>query len=179
MPNRYYVANATGGYDGPFEADAVREKVRAGQINPATQVFREHGQQWQPLSTVPELIPAGPLRQPPPPRPGGAPPTQAPLLGGVGQNSMNAAMHLPKLGFVAPVLVTLFCCVLGGIISLVYTSKANTAAVTGDVHGYEGAKRARTGWIVASVVIGFIAIALWVVMVFMAEFAAQSAEYGY
>lgn len=72
---------------------------------------------------------------------------------------------LPKISYVGPILVTVFCCLIGGIASLVYTANANTAMATGDVRAYEKAKKNRDGWIVASVIIGVIAVGIQIAIV--------------
>ena len=54
---------------------------------------------------------------------------------------------LPKLGFTTPILATLFCCTIGGIVALVYTSSANSAQTMGE---YNKAKKGRDTWLMIS-----------------------------
>lgn len=63
---------------------------------------------------------------------------------------------LPKQSYVLPVLVTVLCCVIGGIAAVVYTSQANTAAELGDLDAYDKALRYRKGWMIASVILGIV-----------------------
>ncbi len=61
-----------------------------------------------------------------------------------------------RAGYVGPVLVTIFCCVIGGVVSLVYTAKANSAAVAGEPYEFERNKKYRDGWMIASIILGLL-----------------------
>ncbi|PZU27720.1 MAG: RDD family protein [Stenotrophomonas sp.] len=50
--SQWYYADAQRERHGPIEADALREKFRAGEIDLDTLVWREGMQQWQPLSAI-------------------------------------------------------------------------------------------------------------------------------
>ena len=50
--SQWYYADAQRERHGPIEADALREKFRAGEIDLGTLVWREGMQQWQPLSAI-------------------------------------------------------------------------------------------------------------------------------
>lgn len=50
--SQWYYADAQRERHGPIEADALREKFRAGEMDLGTLVWREGMQQWQPLSAV-------------------------------------------------------------------------------------------------------------------------------
>jgi membrane protease subunit (stomatin/prohibitin family) len=54
LPAAFYVALA-GQQAGPFDADAVRQRVAAGQITAATLVWRQGMAAWTPAGQVPEL----------------------------------------------------------------------------------------------------------------------------
>lgn len=144
MTTRYYVHGSfrSGSVEGPFEAKMIRKMLQANELSANTQVCVEGTEEWKPLSAVPELGPTGS---------GSAPPPAAPPLPTAG---------LPKAGYVGPVLATIFCCLIGGIVSIVYTSKANTALVTGDMAAYRSAMSTRQGWITASVIIGLLIAAV-------------------
>jgi hypothetical protein len=67
---------------------------------------------------------------------------------------------LPRVGYTVPVLLTILFCVIGGIVAVVYTSKANTAAELGDVAQYKSAKSTRNGWMIASLLVGLIILGI-------------------
>ncbi len=74
--------------------------------------------------------------------------------------SRKAGPSLPRVSYVMPVLMTVFCCVIGGIVCVVYTSKANTAAELGDAASYQSAMSRRRGWMIANGVLFLIIVAL-------------------
>ena len=84
---------------------------------------------------------------------------------------------IAQLGFAFPILVTIFCCLIGGIIAIVYTSKANTAAVVGNRIEFEGARRVRNGWMIASAAIGGGIVLLYIVL-FVVALIASAASAG-
>jgi len=68
----------------------------------------------------------------------------------------GAGMQLEPQGYVGPILVTVLCCLIGGIIAIVYTGKANSAARVGDQREYDRACKIRDGWMLASIIIGLL-----------------------
>ena len=83
---------------------------------------------------------------------------------GTGTNS--PVVEAPKDGVTVPVkvsnhmipaiLTTIFCCLVGGIVSIIYASKVNTRLAQGDIAGAQSASKTALGWIIANVVIGAI-----------------------
>ena len=59
------------------------------------------------------------------------------------------------------IVVTLFCCTVGGIVSIVYSVQANAAAKNGDAIAIDKAARAKN-WLVASVVLGLLTNGLYI-----------------
>ena len=57
---------------------------------------------------------------------------------------------------VGAVLTTLFCCLIGGIIAIVYASQVNTKLAQGDIAGAQAASRTANGWIIANVIFGLV-----------------------
>jgi L-lactate permease len=81
----------------------------------------------------------------------------------------------PK-SLVLPVLVTLCCCLVGGIVAIVYTSQANTAGAAGDVALAEKNAKTANVWMIVSAVLGVIGAALYMLLMAagaVAEAAAQ------
>lgn len=79
--------------------------------------------------------------------------------------SRRAGPSLPRVSYVMPVLMTIFCCVIGGIVSVVYTSKANTAAEIGEVASYESAMSKRRGWMIVNYALLLILVFLQIVAI--------------
>lgn len=69
-----------------------------------------------------------------------------------------------NLDYVGPILVSLFCCSIGGIVAIVYTAKANEAAADGSLDLYLSAKSTRDGWLIFSVLIGILVVFVKVAM---------------
>ena len=57
---------------------------------------------------------------------------------------------------VGAILTTVFCCLIGGIIAIVYASKVNTKLAQGDIAGAQAASKAANGWIIANVIVGLL-----------------------
>jgi hypothetical protein len=70
-----------------------------------------------------------------------------------------------------PVVITLFCCLIGGIVSIIYTSQANTKALQGNFAGAQAdAKTAKT-WMTISVITGAIGVVLYFLLVILSAIA--------
>ena len=54
---------------------------------------------------------------------------------------------------VGAILTTIFCCLIGGIISIVYASKVNTKLAQGDIDGARAASKTAKLWIIIRLVI--------------------------
>ena len=95
-----------------------------------------------------------------------------------GQEAPAASSWIPK-SIILPILVTLCCCLPGGVIALVFTLQANSAGAMGNLQLAEkNAKNAQLCMIV-SAVIGVIAAVLYVVFMMLgvaAEIASESAR---
>lgn len=66
---------------------------------------------------------------------------------------------------VGAVLTTLFCCLIGGIIAIVYASQVNTKLAQGDIAGAQAASRTANGWIIANVIFGLVITVFYVGLV--------------
>lgn len=58
----------------------------------------------------------------------------------------------PK-SLVPPILITICCCLLGGIVSIVFTAQANTAGASGNIALAEQKARTAKTWMIVSVVL--------------------------
>ena len=66
-----------------------------------------------------------------------------------GRTSVKVSNHM-----VGAVLTTLFCCLVGGIVSIVYSAKVNTRLAQGDVAGAQAASKVALRWIIANIILG-------------------------
>ena len=74
------------------------------------------------------------------------------------------------VSLVGPILVTVFCCLIGGIISIVYAANANTKAARGDLQGAMSDARTSRIWMWVSIGIGVVVGVLYIV--------AEAAKHG-
>lgn len=93
----------------------------------------------------------------PPPAPGypGYPPAPA---AGYGQQ-MNVPTYLAQA-----ILVTLFCCMPFGIVSIVFASQVSSRLSIGDVHGAIAASKKAKMWSWIGFACGGVVIALWILL---------------
>ena len=66
---------------------------------------------------------------------------------------------------VGAILTTVFCCLIGGIIAIVYASQVNTKLAQGDIAGAQAASKTANGWIIANIVFGLLGGLIYVIMV--------------
>lgn len=144
---RYWLSNGDGQTYGPYELEELRTYAAQGRVTAVTQLCLEGTSNWVPASSV-----LGTAL-------GGVPPMvpQAPMGGYAG-----APAGWVPVSLVGPILVTVFCCLIGGIVSIVYASNANNKALTGDLAGAEAAKRTSNTWMWASLVLGIVFSVLYI-----------------
>ena len=82
---------------------------------------------------------------------------------------------LPSYSWVLGILVALFCCTPGGIVSIVYGRQVSEKAAAGDLYGAHAALKSANAWMTASVVIGLI---LWALLCGVQVLAAAEASGG-
>lgn len=99
------------------------------------------------------LAGAAPPPKPPPPPAYGYPPPPQPYFA----PPPMPMGPLPSYNWVLGILATLFCCQLGGIISIVYGAQVSSKAAAGDYGGAQSSLSAANGWMLASFIIGFLA----------------------
>ncbi len=63
--------------------------------------------------------------------------------------------------FALAIIVTLFCCLPGGIIAICYSAKANTLLSVNDIQGAQAAADASSDWSTASISFGIISWVIW------------------
>lgn len=108
--SEYYILNGSE-QQGPYTIDQLR-----GRVTPQTYVWREGLADWIQASNLPELsgllVPEGAV---PPPAQGQTTDTK------------------PKDYLAESILVTIFCCMVFGILGIVYSAQANSAFSSGNV----------------------------------------------
>lgn len=167
---RYWMTGLDGKVYGPFDLQQLQSMAVSGQLSASAKLCAEGSQAWvaassligaSPSAAAPQIPPSSAPMAPPPmstaftPPPGSVPPPA------------NAAWT--PLSLTNPILVTLFCCVIGGIISIVYTSQANTKGMQGNIAAAQAdAKTART-WMIVSITIGILIFILYFVAAILEE----------
>lgn len=75
----------------------------------------------------------------------------------------SANVQVPN-HMVGAILSTVFCCLIGGIISIIYASQVNTKLAQGDIAGAQAASRTANGWIIANVCLGILGTLLYALL---------------
>lgn len=168
---------------GPVPEEQIRRMTREGSLKRDDLVWQEGMMAWQPASEVPGLEfpvqapppppvapPPAPYQYaPPPPQYVAAPPPQYPVpspqyasgLAGAGADIPN---YLPWA-----IVTTLCCCLPGGIVSIVYASKANSAKAMGDLGAAQAAANQAKTWLIVSVVGGLLISVLYTFLIAIGE----------
>ncbi len=139
------------------------EELARLSLSPETPVWHPGLADWCAASTIPELRACMEANIPPvPPVPSyfSMQVPQTPYIPEVPRQQQP----MPPTYLVWSILTMLFCCVPTGIVAIVYSSKVNSRFTSGD---YEGAKKASDNaaiWILATVVLGLIALPFQIIM---------------
>jgi len=146
---------------GPYDLASLEEHARNGRVAGESLVCAEGSQEWVPAGSVPALAPFL---------------SSLPVHGASATSSSRMATApngWRPVSLVGPILVTIFCCLIGGIVSIVFTAQANTKAAGGDLAGATAAAgRART-WMWASFGIGLALCVLQMVLFAIGAFAGS------
>ncbi len=137
---RYWLWTGDGKTYGPYDAAQLQQFAAEGRIAPDAMICAEGGSTWQPASSAVQVANAPPA---PPATPATAP-------------APPAASGEQSVSLVGPILTTICCCLVGGIVSIVYASKANSAAARGDHSAATEAAKISKRWMIASIIIGSI-----------------------
>lgn len=120
---------------------------------------REQAQKPQPQAAAP--LPPVPQSAPAPQQP-----SQSSHYSRPSQNAPQMAPQpqpadRPKSHLVMAILMTLFCCMVPGIVAIVYGASVSSRMSAGDLEGARRASRRAEGWIIASFVLGLLSATLW------------------
>ena len=75
---------------------------------------------------------------------------------------------------VGAILTTLFCCLIGGIIALIYSSQVNSKLARGDIEGAKSASKTALTWIIVNLVFGLLYVLITVVILAAAAIPSYS-----
>lgn len=162
-PMNYHVAR-NGQQLGIYPKDDAAARYQRGEILPTDLVWAEGMPGWVPASTV---FAPNPVPPPPPPPPSTGPDVRTP--GPVPFDTGAAALARPPKPdnfLVWSILATVFCCLIGGIIAIVYSTQVDSKYAAGDYAGAADAAKTAKLWTMISAGVGVL-IAL-VYVVFMA-----------
>lgn len=159
----YHVAR-NGQQLGIYAKDDASARYARGEILPSDLVWTEGMSNWLPASTVFGSVtpppPPNPVPPPPPPPPsGGSPDVRTP--GPVPYDAAAMAAGRPPKPdnyLVWSILATLFCCLIGGIIAIIYSTQVDSKYNAGDYAGAESAAKTAKTWVIVSVAIGAVGV---------------------
>ena len=147
------------------------EELAMMSLTPDTMVWTEGLRDWLPAREVSELLSI--LEQPmqTPPSYNVSPPSYGqPSAPRYTTASPGNAPVMPPSYLVWSVLVTLFCCQLGGIISIIFSAQVSSRYARGDYEGAEESSRKARTWIIVSAIVGGVCIVAY--LIWIASFAA-------
>jgi hypothetical protein len=123
---------------GPYDHETLFNYYREGRVVATDEVREVGAAHWQTMQQFSQPQGMTPQSMPPP----GMPPQgMAPPTGQVAQ-----PVHVQRMSLAGPILVTLFCCIPFGIVSIVYAAQVNSKASVGDVAGAEESRGKATMW---------------------------------
>lgn len=129
---------------GVFSREDVLARYRAGEIRPTDLAWCEGMASWAAVAEV--FGPALPAATPPPLS---APPA-------VPAAPAAALPPKPASYLVPAILVLIFCCQIGGIVALVYSSQVDGKYSRGDYAGAQSSAETARLWVLISVVVGVV-----------------------
>ena len=157
---KYYM-HIGGQQVGPYEEN----ELPSHGLTASTMVWREGMPDWVAASQVPELSHLLPPSQQPPsyqPQPGYGP-----------QQPYGVQPPMPDTYMVWAVLVTVFCCLPFGIVSIVKASQVSSLYYQGNYAEARAASRAARNWAIASAVSSGAIVLVYVAVFFGAVLIGQ------
>lgn len=149
---RYWFTSGDGKTLGPYEVSDLYKFASDGRASAASQLCAEGSTTWVPFSSVIQQT----MTAPPPPFQSAQPYPH--------QQNQNLHNFTP-VNLVGPILVTLFCCIPCGIVSIVYATQANSMGATGNIAGAMGAASNSKTWGIVGAVVGVVIAGIWFLVV--------------
>jgi hypothetical protein len=153
---RYWLSNGDGQTYGPYEVEELRTYAAEGRLDGPVQLCAEGWSQWVPASSV-VAVPNASFgssaitnnKLPP------VLPTSLPTS----PHGVSAAQQRwTPMSLTTPILTTLCCCLVGGVVSIVYAANANAKGAAGDITGAKRDAAISQRWILVSVVLGILGV---------------------
>ena len=142
------------------------EELARLSLTPETIVWTEGMTDWAPAREVSELQGLIAPNTPTPPS-YNATTYGAPQYSSAPQYSNPSERPpVPPNYLVWAILVTLFCCNIGGIIAIIHSSRVSSRYIAGDYEGAAYASRQARNWIIASACVGFVLMIAYIVWLF-------------
>jgi hypothetical protein len=168
-----YHVTSQGQEIGPYTLDEIRQMVSDGHLAVTEYAWSQGMQNWVPIT---QLIGAA-ASPPPPPLPAAGRPQaltthpaypvyNQPIYGqpqGLGQQVYVQAPPRPPTYLLSAILVTLFCCLPFGIVSIVFASQVDSKYNSGDYAGAQAASNTAKNWYHAALISGIIIAVLWII----------------
>ena len=149
--SEYYILIGTE-QQGPLSTEDLR-----GRVTPQTYVWREGLPDWIRAGDLPELsgllIPEGAV----------PPPTQGQTVG-----------TKPKDYLVESILVTLFCCMVFGILGIVYSVQANSAFSSGNISAANEFSAKAKQWVTYGFWCGIAVVGIYAILALMGALSSIS-----
>ena len=149
--SEYYILNGSE-QQGPYTIDQLR-----GRVTPQTYVWREGLPDWIRAGDLPELsgllVPEGTV----------PPPTQGQTVG-----------TKPKDYLVESILVTLFCCMVFGILGIVYSVQANSAFSSGNITAANEFSAKAKQWVTYGFWCGIAVVGVYAILALMGALSSIS-----
>lgn len=146
---RYWLSLGDGKPWGPFEVAQLEQMAAEGRLNAHSQLCAVGGTSWVPASAVLRIA--------------GIATPQGPSAG------VGPVAQWTPVSLTGPILATLCCCVIGGVVSLVYASNANSKGASGDIEGAQRDASSSRSWMIASIVVGLTTNLLFVLLQVLAK----------
>ena len=149
--SEYYILIGTE-QQGPLSTEDLR-----GRVTPQTYVWREGLPDWIRAGDLPELsgllVPEGAV----------PPPTQGQIVG-----------TKPKDYLVESILVTLFCCMVFGILGIVYSVQANSAFSSGNITAANEFSAKAKQWVTYGFWCGIAVVGIYAILALMGALSSIS-----
>ena len=81
---------------------------------------------------------------------------------GVVSGAQGARVEVPN-HMVMAILTTLFCCLPGGVIAIIYASQVNNKLATGDIAGAQASAKTAKTWIIINIITPFVSVIVSVI----------------
>lgn len=158
---KQYFLVINGEKSGPFTIDQLTTQ----QVTPQTPVWTEGMSDWVPAQQVAELSSLFASQAPTPEayQPTATPQAPAynaaPAYGNPQPQAPNTQVVPPNY-LVWSILVTLFCCIPGGVVAIVYSTQVSSRFQQGDYAGANESSRNARKWVIISAIA---AAAVWII----------------